>query len=186
MSRNKLRIGVIGVGYVASNNFLPVFPRFDDVELAGIMANHLESAKKAQRLCGAQQVVQSLEELVKLDLDCAFVLTPKACHAEQISFLLKAGIDVYSEKPMATTLKDADHMAELSEQTGRKLMIGFNRRYAPVCQKAKEVYTDLRCYRGTLHFLLGLLHICSLIPHFPLLYSEQSHLYMVHFLLLLQ
>lgn len=100
MSRNKLRVGVIGVGYVASNNFLPVFPRFDDVELSGIMANHLESAKKAQRLCGAQQVVQSLEELVKLDLDCAFVLTPKACHAEQISFLLKAGIDVYSEKPM--------------------------------------------------------------------------------------
>ena len=143
MSRNKLRVGVIGVGYVASNNFLPVFPRFDDVELSGIMANHLESAKKAQRLCGAQQVVQSLEELVKLDLDCAFVLTPKACHAEQISFLLKAGIDVYSEKPMATTLKDADHMAELSEQTGRKLMIGFNRRYAPVCQKAKEVYTDI-------------------------------------------
>ena len=87
MSRNKLRVGVIGVGYVASNNFLPVFPRFDDVELSGIMANHLESAKKAQRLCGAQQVVQSLEELVKLDLDCAFVLTPKACHAEQISFL---------------------------------------------------------------------------------------------------
>ena len=32
MSRNKLRVGVIGVGYVASNNFLPVFPRFDDVE----------------------------------------------------------------------------------------------------------------------------------------------------------
>ena len=40
MSRNKLRVGVIGVGYVASNNFLPVFPRFDDVELSGIMANH--------------------------------------------------------------------------------------------------------------------------------------------------
>ena len=150
MSRNKLRVGVIGVGYVASNNFLPVFPRFDDVELSGIMANHLESAKKAQRLCGAQQVVQSLEELVKLDLDCAFVLTPKACHAEQISFLLKAGIDVYSEKPMATTLKDADHMAELSEQTGRKLMIGFNRRYAPVCQSQRSLYRyPSGCYYRT-------------------------------------
>ena len=92
-----MRVGVIGVGYVASNNFLPVFPRFDDVELAGIMANHLESVKKAQRLCGAQEVVESLEALVKLDLDCAFVLTPKACHAEQISFLLKAGV-AFKEK----------------------------------------------------------------------------------------
>ncbi|WP_314724347.1 Gfo/Idh/MocA family oxidoreductase [Enterocloster bolteae] len=36
-------------------------------------------------------------------MDCAFVLTPKACHAEQIFFLLKAGVDVYSEKTMATT-----------------------------------------------------------------------------------
>lgn len=64
MSRNKLRVGVISVGYVASNNFLPVIPRFDDVEPAGILANHLESEKKAQRLCGAQEVVESLEELV--------------------------------------------------------------------------------------------------------------------------
>ena len=67
-------------------------------------------------------------------MDCAFVLTPKACHAEQIFFLLKAGVDVYSEKPMATTLKNADNMVELSEQTGRKLMIGFNHGYAPVLQ----------------------------------------------------
>jgi len=143
MNKDKLRVGVIGVGYVATNNFLPVFPRFDDVELVGIMANHLENAQKAQRLCGARNAVKSLEDLVKLDLDCAFVLTPKQCHAEQIEFLLKEGIDVYSEKPMATTLRDADRMVELSEKTGHKLMIGFNRRYAPVCQKAKEVYTDI-------------------------------------------
>lgn len=143
MSKDKLRIGVIGVGYVATNNFIPVFPRFDDVEVVGIMDNNLERAQKAGRQCGAQHTVQSLEELVKLDLDCAFVLTPKQCHAEQISFLLNAGVDVYSEKPMATTIKDADRMAELSAQTGRKLMIGFNRRYAPICRKAKEVYTDI-------------------------------------------
>lgn len=143
MSKDKLRVGVIGAGYVASNNFFPVFPRCDDVELVGIMTNNMEGAQKAQRLCGAQNAVASLEDLVKLDLDCAFVLTPKAVHTEQISFLLNEGIDVYSEKPMATTLKDAARMVELSEKTGRKLMIGFNRRYAPVCQRAKEVYTDI-------------------------------------------
>lgn len=141
--KEKVRVGVIGTGYVAQNNFIPVLPKMDDVEIAGIMANHLNNAQKAQRMCGAQQAVSTIEELVDLGLDAAFVLTPKSCHAEQISFLLKHGVDVYSEKPMATTLKDADHMVELSEQTGRKLMIGFNRRYAPVCQKAKEAYTNI-------------------------------------------
>ena len=140
----KLKIGVIGVGYVAKNNFLPVLPRFDDVEFVGLMAKNLENARYAQRLCGARQAVSTLEEFVNLGLDCAFVLTPKACHAEQISFLLREGVDVYSEKPMATTLKDAAQIADLAEKTGRKLMIGFNRRYAPVCRKAKEVYTEIQ------------------------------------------
>lgn len=143
MLKNRVRVGIIGVGYVSSNNFMPVLPRFDDVEIVGIMANHLEKAQRAQRMCGAQNAVASLEELADLGLDGVFLLTPKAYHAEQIEFLLKAGIHVYSEKPMATTLKDAERMVELSEKTGKKLMIGFNRRYAPVCQKAKEVYTDI-------------------------------------------
>ncbi len=142
MTEKKIRIGVIGVGYVAKNNFLPVLPTFDDIEFVGLMASKLENAQRAQSLCGAKQAVATLEEFVDLGLDCAFVLTPKACHTEQITFLLEHGIDVYSEKPMATTLKDAAQMVELSHKTGRKLMIGFNRRYAPVCQKAKEVYSD--------------------------------------------
>ena len=50
MSKDKIRVGIIGVGYVSTNNFLPVLPRFDDVEIVGIMANHIESAQRAQRL----------------------------------------------------------------------------------------------------------------------------------------
>lgn len=142
MDKKKIRVGVIGTGYVAENNFLPVLPKFDDVEFVGLMAAHEESARKGQRMCGAEHITTDLKELINLGLDCAFVLTPKQCHAQQITELLNAGIDVYSEKPMATTLKDADAIANLAEKTGKKLMIGFNRRYAPVVLKAKEVYMD--------------------------------------------
>lgn len=133
-----MRVGVIGVGYVASNNFLPVFPRFDDVELSGIMANHLESVKKAQRLCGAQEVVESLEALVKLDLDCAFVLTPKACHAEQISFLLKAGVDVYREKTMATTSKDASVIVSVILIQVGKLILFYDNQRKKLCMSISD------------------------------------------------
>ncbi len=90
MAEKKLRVGVIGVGYVSKNNFLPVLPRFDDVEFVGLMAGKLENAQHAQRLCGAQHAVDTLEAFVSLGLDCAFVLTPKQCHAEQIAFVLMA------------------------------------------------------------------------------------------------
>lgn len=140
MTDKIVKAGVIGAGYVAKNNFFPVLPRLENVEITGLMASSKESAQRSLRLCAAEHAAGSLEELVDLGIDCAFVLTPKQCHAEQITFLLQHGVDVYSEKPMATTLKDAAKMAELSHKTGRKLMIGFNRRYAPVCQKARDVY----------------------------------------------
>lgn len=134
----KLRVGVIGVGYVAKNNYLPVLAQTEDIEFVGIMARNYENALRAKNSFGAQHAVKTIEELVDLGLDCVFVLTPKQVHFEQVSFLLKKGIDVFCEKPMATTLKDAQELVRLQEETGRTLMIGFNRRYAPVITAAKE------------------------------------------------
>ena len=134
----KLRVGVIGVGYVSKNNYLPVLAQREDIEFVGIMARNYENAVRAGRSFGAAHAVATMEELVDLDLDCVFVLTPKQVHFEQVSFLLTHGVDVFCEKPMATTLKDCESLVKLQEETGRKLMIGFNRRYAPVITAAKE------------------------------------------------
>lgn len=138
----KLRVGVIGTGYVSQNNYLPVLAQMQDIEFVGVMAHHYENALRAAKSFGAQQAVDSIEKLVDLGLDCAFVLTPKAVHKQQVSFLLTHGVDTFCEKPMATTLRDCAEVAELSEKTGRKLMIGFNRRYAPVVTAAKEAWGD--------------------------------------------
>ncbi len=142
MSKDNIRIGIVGTGYVAQNNFFPVLPRFDDVEIVGVVSKNPEHARKGQRLCGAEQALTDYRSLADLGLDGVFILTPKQLHAEQISFFLNHGVDVYCEKPMATSMKDADLLVDLSEKTGKKLMIGFNRRYAPVCVKAKSVYAD--------------------------------------------
>ncbi len=134
----KLRVGVIGVGYVSKNNYLPVLAQREDIEFVGIMARNYENAVCAGRSFGAAHAVATMEELVALDLDCVFVLTPKQVHFEQVSFLLTHGVDVFCEKPMATTLRDCESLVKLQEETGRTLMIGFNRRYAPVITAAKE------------------------------------------------
>ncbi len=138
----KLRVGVIGTGYVAKNHFLPVLAQTEDIEFVGVMAKNYDNALRAAASYGAAHAVQTIEELADLGLDCAFVLTPKAVHADQVRFLLKHGIDTYCEKPMATTMRDCEELVELKQKTGRKLMIGFNRRYAPVVTKAKEAFGD--------------------------------------------
>ncbi|MCC8067901.1 MAG: Gfo/Idh/MocA family oxidoreductase [Clostridiales bacterium] len=115
----------------------------DDVELVGVTAKHMESAVWAKQRYGFEHAVESLEDLIRLNLDCAFVLSPKPCHPEQTKMLLQAGVDVFCEKPLAMTLREADEMAEMAEKTGKTLMVGFNRRFAPVYRKAKEAYGDL-------------------------------------------
>ena len=77
MSEKRIRVGVIGTGYVAKNNFLPVLPRFEDVDFVGVMSRDIANAKKAQKMCGAWNATDSIQELVDMNLDCVFVLTPK-------------------------------------------------------------------------------------------------------------
>jgi len=141
--KSKFKVGVIGVGAIAQIAHLPVLAAREDVELTGLLAGHIENARRAQQRYAAKNAVATLEELIDLNLDCVFVLSPKSFHPAQVMPLLAAGIDVFCEKPLAMTLKEADEMSNAAAKSGKKLMVGFNRRFAPVYQKAKATYGDL-------------------------------------------
>ena len=139
----KYRAGLIGVGSIAHIAHLPILAARNDVEMAGAFAEHIGSVQLTQKSYAIQHAVHNMDELLSLGLDCAFVLSPKTVHAEQVIRLLEAGVDVFCEKPMGMTLKEAYDMADASARTSRKLMIAFNRRYAPVYRKAKEIYGQI-------------------------------------------
>lgn len=143
MSDKKFRVGVVGCGSIADNAHLPILTQMDDVELVGVIAEHIENAEKSRGRYGIEKAVENLDQLIDLGLDAAFVLSPKECHPEHVIKLLEAGVDVFSEKPMGCCLSDMAKQVEVAEKTGKILMIGFNRRYAPVYQKAKQVYGEL-------------------------------------------
>ena len=84
-----------------------------------------------------------LEKLTSLDLQKLYKKLLTKGRIERVIRLLEAGVDVFCEKPMGMTLKEAYDMADASARTGRKLMIAFNRRYAPVYRKAKEIYGQI-------------------------------------------
>lgn len=143
MNGKKFRVGIVGCGSIADNAHLPILTQMDDVELVGVIAKHIESAERSKERYGIRKAVESLDSLIDLGLDAAFVLSPKENHPEHVIKLLEAGVDVFSEKPMGCCLGDMARQVEVAEKTGRTLMIGFNRRYAPVYRKAKDAYGDL-------------------------------------------
>lgn len=142
MTQEKIRVGVIGLGSIAHIAQLPILASMDQVEITAVMSQTLAKAERVGAKFGAKRAVSSLNEMIDAGIDCAFILTPKQVHAEQAIPLLRAGIDVFCEKPLATTLGESESMVNVAEQTGRLLMCGFNRRYAPVYSKAKAAYGE--------------------------------------------
>jgi virulence factor len=83
--------------------------------------------------------VNTVEELIGLGIDAAFVHSATESHKEILEKLLKNKINVYVDKPISYSLRDAYDLAELSEKMGKTLMVGFNRRFAPMYSNLKEL-----------------------------------------------
>jgi virulence factor len=61
-------------------------------------------------------------------------------HATRLA--LQSGVDVFCEKPLATSAADAQSLAELAGQEKRVLMVGFNRRFAPVYEAGRAAFAQ--------------------------------------------
>ncbi len=131
------RVAVIGVGTIAKSVHLPILLG-SECTVVGAMSRTGVTAERVARQFNIPRVYRSLDEV---DADCAFVLTPKDTHAEIATTLLKRRIPVFLEKPIATSLKDSEAVLQAAEQAHTLLMIGFNRRYAPVYEALKREWT---------------------------------------------
>ena len=83
-------------------------------------------------------VVESHRDLVGA-VDAAIVTTPDWTHAEIAIDLLRAGIAVYLEKPLAITVEDADAVLNTAAETGTPLYVGHNFRHAAVVRLMREI-----------------------------------------------
>jgi virulence factor len=126
-----MRIAVVGLGNIARKAYLPIISTLSDVEVVLCSRNGAELARLAasNRI---RQFTTDIGELGSMKIDAAFVHTATESHASVVCRLLEQGSHVYVDKPLAYTLRDAQRMVALAESTNRSLMVGFNRRYAPM------------------------------------------------------
>lgn len=143
MSERVLRVGLVGAGSIAQIAELPALTAQRGVIIAGLVTKTEQSARTNLERWPIEQRYETFEQMLsKARLDAVFVLTPKQVHRPFVTAALEAGVDVFCEKPLATTLSDARAMADLADRTSRLLMVGFNRRYAEVYQLAREEFRE--------------------------------------------
>ncbi|TKI08256.1 Gfo/Idh/MocA family protein [Martelella alba] len=131
-----LRIGIVGLGDIAQKVYLPLLCQPGDWTIAGAYSpNH----GKGRDICAGYRIpfCASLDALAGL-CDAVFVHSSTGSHFDVVSALLGRGMHVYVDKPLADTLSRAEQLVELAERRKRALMVGFNRRFAPLYLRLKQ------------------------------------------------
>lgn len=135
MVERTIRVGLVGAGSIAQIAELPALAAEPGVKIAGVVTRTLESAQRKAERWPIEKAYASVEQMIdQANLDALFVLTPKQIHTPFVELGLLSGLDVFCEKPLSTSIEEAQRVADLADEAGRLLMVGFNRRYA-------EVYT---------------------------------------------
>lgn len=139
----KLRIGVIGLGGFAHVARLPVLAAMENVELVSCMCRTASTVEKVKARFGFAQGFTDLDAMLDHGgIDAAFVVTPKETHHDIVLKLLENALDVFCEKPLAIDLPQSAEMVQKAKERGQILMVGFNRRFAPVYVAAKREFED--------------------------------------------
>ena len=141
-SDGRLAIGFIGAGNYASSMLLPNLARLDKAHLAHVATTRSLSAVNAQRRFGFTTASTNADAVFEdATLDAIFIVTRHHSHADMVCRALETGKAVFVEKPLALTRDQVDRIVEVIANTGNdRLMVGFNRRFAPLLTQMKSQF----------------------------------------------
>jgi len=141
------RVAVVGLGGIAQKGHLPVLSTIKDLELMF----YSRTAERVADLATQYRIAKAtnrLEELFEWQPQSVFILTPTPTHASLAIQFLNKGIDVFMEKPASESSEETRQLAELADQKKCILMLAFNRRFAPLSIKAKEIWGSRKVTLG--------------------------------------
>jgi len=138
---NRINIGAIGTGRISRDHDMPGVWKYDDVRIIGV------ADLDARRVGEAKQLVESyytkklgkpytgvttydnhMDLLANKDIDAVLISTPDHWHAKNAIDAVRAGKDVYLQKPTSLTIEEGRKMSNAVNATGRILQIGSQQR----------------------------------------------------------
>lgn len=136
----KLKIGIVGLGRVASVTHIPVLKTLDYVEVAAGAEKNPERAKRVKNLFRLGKVYSSYEEMFCSEsLDGVYICLPNFLHKDACIKALNNDLHVLCEKPMCMSVKDVEEINTLAKEKDLILMPGYKKRYAENFLKAKKL-----------------------------------------------
>jgi UDP-N-acetylglucosamine 3-dehydrogenase len=130
MAERKLGVGVIGTGGISRGAHLPNLARNPRVNLVAVADIDIAKARQAGEDFGAANVYDNYQDLLaNPEVEAVTVTTWPTAHAEPVIAAARAGKHILCEKPIASTLEEADAMVDAAEQAGVKFTMGYQHRF---------------------------------------------------------
>jgi predicted dehydrogenase/threonine dehydrogenase-like Zn-dependent dehydrogenase len=142
VTRDSVRCGIIGAGQFARGVLLPALVAQDGVHVHAVCtASGLTSRHVGSRYQARYATSDAAEIFADPDVDAVVIATRHDQHAGLAAAGLRAGKAVFVEKPLALTDASLVEVFEAVRSSGNdRLMVGFNRRFAPLARKCREFF----------------------------------------------
>ena len=133
-----MKVGIIGIGIQAKNVHLPTLNSMEEVEIVGIADINEERVKHISKQYGISNVYRDYCDLLNNDsIELVLICTPLQLHKKMAIDSAFAGKHILVEKPMATTVRDADEIKAAVKENDVKLCVLQNYRLFPAIKDTK-------------------------------------------------
>jgi predicted dehydrogenase len=140
MSREKIRVGIIGAGGWAKYGHIPALQSLEEFEIVAVASRKKELA---EQYAAKFNILHSFDDEQALithpDVDLVVVLAPAPEHARLVKAAIAAGKDIYSEWPLTTKTSDSEELLSLAEAKGVRHIVGLQRRLGPSARYTRDL-----------------------------------------------
>lgn len=144
LESERTRVALIGCGAIAEQIHLPVLAGHEGISLTALVDRDEKRARKLADAYGVKCVLRDADDLSSEDFDAAIVATPPFHHAPCSIGLLRRGLHVLVEKPMALNLAEAEEMCDVADEHNVVLAVGLYKRLLPVTRLLKSLVSGGR------------------------------------------
>jgi predicted dehydrogenase len=140
---DKVSVGVIGAGIFGKALFLPALRKLSGVRLHTLSTSSSANVYHTGKKYGFENLTTDYQEvLLNQEINTVMILTPHRLHARMVIDALKAGKNVFVEKPLAVSEEELREVEKTYENLAEKpvLMVGYNRRHSPLAKKLKDFF----------------------------------------------
>lgn len=138
--KSSLRAGMISWAHIHAEFRSKALSEIPGAEVVAVADDNIERGKSAAERFNVPHFHADWRDLVaRQDIDVVFVHSENNAHVDQVVMAAEYSKDIFCEKPMATTLDDADRMVKAAADNNVELTVAFVSRFAQEAERAKQI-----------------------------------------------